>query len=157
MRTDLIILGNKGSNYTNPVLSATKSLLKHKCNLSIAFYTFNFLKQSKFTLLYKPWKYFEKFSKFSISAYRSKSKTMKSRNFPVSSIKRKKNQLTLKVLKQFRSFPSFRFLYKGQNRKLGKLWNFQLLPAKHEQVLKQFTSSYTKIENSETSGIFIIL
>ena len=126
MRTDLIILGNKGSNYTNPVLSATKSLLKHKCNLSIAFYTFNFLKQSKFTLLYKPWKYFEKFSKFLISSYRSKSKTMKSWNFPVSSIKRKKNQLTLKSWNNFGVFQVLDFCIRAkiENSENYEIFNF---------------------------------
>ena len=46
----------------------------------------------------------------------------------------------MQVLKQFPSFPRFRFLYKGQNRKLRNLGNFQLLPAKQLQVFKQFPS-----------------
>ena len=43
-------------------------------------------------------------------------------------------------MKQFPSFPSFRFLHKGQNRKLENLRNLQLLPAKQRQVFKQFHS-----------------
>ena len=41
-------------------------------------------------------------------------------------------------MRQFPSFPSFRFLYKSQNQKLGNLGNFHLLSAKQLQVFKQF-------------------
>ena len=43
---NVITVGNKGSSYADPVLVARKRLLKHKCNLSITLYIYNFLKQN---------------------------------------------------------------------------------------------------------------
>ena len=76
---------------------------------------------------------------FSRQCFKKISRTLRAKikNSETSEISNFLHQNNLQVLK---NFLSFRFLYKGQNRKLGNLGNFQLPPAKQLQVLKKFLS-----------------
>ena len=50
-RQTVTVVGNKGSNYADPIIVARKRLLNTKRDLSITSHIYNFLKQNKFTLL----------------------------------------------------------------------------------------------------------
>ena len=85
----------------------------------------NFLQQNN----YKLWKNFRIFRvfDFSIRAKIENSETLEIPKFP----QIKEIHSNSEVLKKFPSFPSFRFQYKGQNRKVGNLGNFR-----HPQIKK---------------------
>ena len=76
---------------------------------------------SKKTKTWKPQKFptssikISEFSEFTFSAQQLKSKIWKPRKSPLPQTRQ--FYLTLQVVENFLSFPSFRFLYKGENRK----------------------------------------
>ena len=82
------------------------------------------------------------FSEFTFSVQQLKSKTWKPRKSQLPQTKQ--FYLTLQAVENFLSFPSFRFLYKGQNRQLGN-GNSQLpLTKQIHLTLQVFDFSITR-------------
>ena len=112
---------------------------------------------SKKTKTWKPQKFptssikISEFSEFTFSAQQLKSKTWKPRKSPLPQTKQ--FYLTLQVVENFLSFPSFRFLYKGQNWQLGNE-NPQLPPTKRIHLtLQVFDFSITRKLTSSNKAV----